>query len=56
LCPQIVRLEKYDIFVKMFDDRLVVESPGAFPPLSRLKIFLICINRETHTLWTLYFI
>ena len=26
-------LKNMNIFVKMFDDRLVVESPGGFPPL-----------------------
>ena len=26
-------LRNMDIFVKMFDDRLVIESPGGFPPL-----------------------
>ena len=26
-------LKNMNIFVKMFDDRLVIESPGGFPPL-----------------------
>ena len=39
-------LKNMNIFVKMFDDRLVVESPGGFPPLVTQRIFTICTLLE----------
>ena len=50
-------LKNMSIFVKMFDDRLVVESPGGFPPLvTPQNIFDMHSPRNPHLMDALYYL
>jgi ATP-dependent DNA helicase RecG len=49
-------LKSMNIFVKMFDDKLVVESPGAFLPPTRAETVFEAHNpRNPNTMWALYY-
>jgi ATP-dependent DNA helicase RecG len=49
-------LRNMNIFIKMFDDRLVIESPGAFPPFVTPKnIYDSHHPRNPHLMNALYF-
>lgn len=43
-------LKNMNIFVKMFDDKLVIESPGGFPPLVTPKNIYVSHNPRNPTL------
>lgn len=46
-----------NIFVKMFDDRLVVESPGGFPPLvTPDNIYTMHVPRNPHLMNAMYYL
>jgi ATP-dependent DNA helicase RecG len=48
-------LKNMNIFVKMFEDKLVVESPGAFlPPTTAETVFDAHDPRNPNTMWALY--
>jgi ATP-dependent DNA helicase RecG len=50
-------LRNMNIFVKMFDDRLVVESPGGFPPfVTPLNIYGTHHPRNTHLMGALQYL
>jgi ATP-dependent DNA helicase RecG len=45
-----------NIFVKLFEDRFVVESPGAFlPPTTASTVFEAHNPRNPNTMWALYY-
>lgn len=49
-------LKNMNIFVKMFEDRLVVESPGAFlPPTTGETVFEAHNPRNPNTMWAMYY-
>ncbi|HEY3654539.1 MAG TPA: ATP-binding protein [Steroidobacteraceae bacterium] len=49
-------LKNMNIFVKLFEDRLVVESPGAFlPPTTASTVFEAHNPRNPNTMWALYY-
>ena len=49
-------LKNMNIFVKLFEDRLVVESPGAFlPPTTAKTVFEAHNPRNPNTMWALYY-
>jgi ATP-dependent DNA helicase RecG len=49
-------LKYMNIFVKMFEDKLVVESPGAFlPPTTADTVFDAHNPRNPNTMWALYY-
>jgi ATP-dependent DNA helicase RecG len=49
-------LKSMNIFVKLFEDRLVVESPGAFlPPTTANSVFEAHNPRNPNTMWALYY-
>jgi ATP-dependent DNA helicase RecG len=49
-------LKSMNIFVKLFEDRLVVESPGAFlPPTTANTVFEAHNPRNPNTMWALYY-
>ena len=49
-------LRNMNIFVKMFEDKLVVESPGAFlPPTTATTVFDAHNPRNPNTMWALYY-
>ena len=50
-------LRNMNIFVKMFDDRLVIESPGPFPPLvTAANIFDVHHPRNPHLMDAMYYL
>lgn len=50
-------LKNMDIFVKMFDDRIVVESPGGFPPLvTPENIYDMHNPRNPHLMRAMYYL
>ncbi len=50
-------LRNMNIFIKMFDDRLVIESPGAFPPfVTPDNIYDSHHPRNPHLMNALYFL
>jgi ATP-dependent DNA helicase RecG len=49
-------LKNMNIFVKLFEDRLVVESPGAFlPPTTARTVFEAHNPRNPNTMWALHY-
>jgi ATP-dependent DNA helicase RecG len=49
-------LKNMNIFVKMFEDKFVVESPGAFlPPTTAETVFDAHNPRNPNTMWALYY-
>lgn len=49
-------LKNMNIFVKMFEDKFVVESPGAFlPPTTGTTVFDAHNPRNPNTMWALYY-
>lgn len=49
-------LRNMNIFVKMFEDKMVVESPGAFlPPTTAETVFDAHNPRNPNTMWALYY-
>lgn len=49
-------LKNMNIFVKMFEDKIVVESPGAFlPPTTASTVFDAHNPRNPNTMWALYY-
>ncbi len=49
-------LKNMNIFVKMFEDKIVVESPGSFlPPTTADTVFETHNPRNPHTMWALYY-
>lgn len=49
-------LKNMNIFVKMFEDKIVVESPGAFlPPTTAETIYEAHNPRNPKTMWALYY-
>jgi ATP-dependent DNA helicase RecG len=49
-------LKNMNIFVKMFEDKFVVESPGAFLPPTRAETVFDAHNpRNPNTMWALYY-
>ena len=45
------------IFVKLFDDRLVIESPGAFPSyITPENIYDMSYPRNFHLMWALFYL
>jgi ATP-dependent DNA helicase RecG len=49
-------LKNMNIFVKLFEDRFVVESPGAFlPPTTASTVFEAHNPRNPNTMWALYY-
>ena len=49
-------LRSMNIFVKMFDDRLIVESPGTFmPPTTAETVYEAHNPRNPHLMWGMYY-
>jgi predicted HTH transcriptional regulator len=49
-------LKNMNIFIKMFNDKFVVESPGAFlPPTTAETVFDAHNPRNPNTMWALYY-
>jgi ATP-dependent DNA helicase RecG len=49
-------LKNMNIFIKMFEDKFVVESPGAFlPPTTAETVFDAHNPRNPNTMWALYY-
>ncbi|MCB9956829.1 MAG: putative DNA binding domain-containing protein [Caulobacterales bacterium] len=49
-------LKNMNIFVKMFEDKFVVESPGSFlPPTTAETVFDAHNPRNPHLMWALYY-
>lgn len=49
-------LRNMNIFVKMFEDRLIVDSPGTFmPPTTAATVYEAHNPRNPHTMWGLYY-
>jgi len=49
-------LKNMNIFVKMFEDKIVVESPGAFlPPTTAETVFDAHNPRNPNTMWAMYY-
>lgn len=49
-------LKNMNIFVKMFEDKFVVESPGSFmPPTTAETVFEAHNPRNPNTMWALYY-
>jgi ATP-dependent DNA helicase RecG len=49
-------LKHMNIFVKMFEDKMVIESPGAFmPPTTAATVYETHNPRNPHLMWGLYY-
>ncbi len=50
-------LKNMNIFVKMFEDKMVIESPGAFlPPTTAETVYDAHNPRNPHLMWAMYYL
>jgi ATP-dependent DNA helicase RecG len=56
VCHRSYNLKNMNIFVKMFEDKIVIESPGAFmPPTTPTTVYESHNPRNPNLMWALYY-